>query len=78
MEYNNSTYITLLTTDAEALGISENNRKSNDGTITIVEYSENETIPQEVIDVVINSLTHQHAIELVDGAEWVQNINNGI
>lgn len=78
MEYNNSTYITLLTTDAEALGISENNRKSNDGAITIVEYSENETIPQEVVDVVINSLTHQQAIELVDGVEWVQNFRDGI
>lgn len=78
MEYNNSTYITLLTTDAEALGISANNRKSNDGTITIVEYSENETIPQEVIGVVINSLTHQQAIELVSGVEWVQNFRDGI
>lgn len=73
MEYNNSTYITLLTTDAEALGISGSNRKSNDGTITIVEYSDNETIPQEVADVVINTMTHQQAIELVDGVEWVQN-----
>jgi hypothetical protein len=69
--YNNSTYITLLTTHAELLGISENNRKSNNGTITIVEYGENETIPQEVIDVVINTLTHQEAIDLVDDVEWV-------
>jgi hypothetical protein len=74
MEYNNSTYITLLTTHAELLGISENNRKSNNGTITIIEYSENETIPQEVINVVINTMTHQQALELVETNEWKSNI----
>lgn len=70
MEYNNSTYVTLLSSHAEAFGISDNNRKSNDGTITIVEYSDKETIPQEVIDIVINILTHQEAIDLVDGVQW--------
>ena len=78
MEYNNSTYVTLLTSHAELLGISENNRKSNDGTITIVEYGENETIPQEVVDLVINTLTHQQALDLVESVEWVQNLIDGI
>jgi hypothetical protein len=70
--FNNSTYITLTAINAELLGISNNNRKSIDGTLTIVEYSEGETIPQEVLDVVISSLTHQQAIELVETNEWKQ------
>jgi len=68
--YNNSTYVTLAAINEQLLSISEGNRKSIDGTLTIVEYSEDETIPQEVLDVVISSLTHQQAVDLVETTEW--------
>lgn len=70
MIYNNNTYVTLLTTDAIALGVSDNKRKSNDGLLTILGYEENETIPQNVLNVVINTMTHQQALELVETNEW--------
>lgn len=73
MDYNSNTYITLLTTDAVSLGISDNNRKSNDGTITILEYHTDEIIEQNVINVVINTMTHQQALNLVEANEWKSN-----
>jgi hypothetical protein len=73
MIYNNNTYITLLTANAIALGMSEHKRKSNDGLLTILEFHENETIPQNVLNVVINTMTHQQALGLVDTNEWKSN-----
>lgn len=70
MIYNNNTYMTLLTTDAISLGVSENKRKSNDGLLTILEFHENETIPQNILNVVINTMTHKQALELVETNEW--------
>lgn len=78
MDYNNRTYVTLLTSDAQALGLSESNRRSLDGTITITEYEQEEVIPQEVLNVVINTMTHQQALNLVSGEEWTQSIIDGI
>lgn len=74
MEYNNNTYVTILTTNAVQLGVSEHKRKSNDGLLTILEFHENETIPQNVLNVVINTMTHQQALELVETNEWKSNI----
>ena len=73
MDYNSNTYITLLTTDAVLLGISYNNRKSNDGTITILEYHIDEIIEQNILNVVINTMTHQQALNLVETNEWKSN-----
>lgn len=75
MDYNNRTYVTLLTSDAQALGLSESNRRSLDGTITITEYEQGEIIPQEVVNLVINTMTHQEALSLVSGVEWFDNVN---
>ena len=74
MIYNNNTYVTILTTNAIELGLSEHKRKSNDGLLTILEFHANETIPQNVLEVVINSMTHQQALELVETNEWKSNI----
>lgn len=74
MIYNNNTYVTILTTNAVQLGFSEHKRKSNDSLLTILEFHENETIPQNVLNVVINTMTHQQALELVETNEWKSNI----
>ena len=74
MIYNNNTYVTILTTNAVQLGVSDYKRKSNDGLLTILEFHENETIPQNVLNVVINTMTHQQALELVGTNEWKSNI----
>jgi hypothetical protein len=74
MIYNNNTYLTILTEDAINLGLNEKKRKSNDGLLTIVEFHENENIPQNVLTVVINTMTHQQALDLVSTNEWKINI----
>lgn len=74
MNYNNNKYLTILTSDAILLGLSEHKRKSNDGLLIILEFHENETIPQNVLKVVINTMTHQEALELVETNEWKSNI----
>ena len=74
MIYNNKTYITVLTEDAINLGLNEKKRKSNDSLLTILEFHENETIPQNILNVVINTMTHQQALDLVSTEEWKINI----
>ena len=74
MDYNNNTYVTILTNDAIQFGISDNKRKSNDGSKIILGYDYNETIPQNVLNVVINTMTHQQALELLETNEWKSNI----
>ena len=74
MIYNNNTYLTILTEDAINLGLNEKKRKSNDGLLTIVEFHENENIPQNVLTVVINTMTHQQALDLVSTNECKINI----
>ena len=74
MIYNNNTYVTILTENIINLGFSDNKRKSNDGLVTILEFHESETIPQNVLNVVINTMTHQQALELVETNEWKSNI----
>jgi len=70
MEYNDNIYVTILTINAVALGVSENKRKSNDGSITILEYSKDEIIPQNILNVVINTMTHQEALQLIISDSW--------
>jgi hypothetical protein len=70
MEYNNNTYVTIPHTECENLGLGENHRKNNDGTLCILEYSSVDAIPTEVSSVMVSTYTHQQALELVSGPEW--------
>ena len=71
MEYNTNTYITIAHTTCEALGLEGTYRMNNEQTICILEFGEGETIPTEIAEHIINTYTHQEALALVDGAEWV-------
>ena len=71
MEYNTNTYITIAHTTCEALGLEGTYRMNNEQTICILEFGEGETIPAEIAEHVIDTYTHQQALELVVGAEWV-------
>ena len=70
MEYNTSTYITIAHTTCESLLSGETHRMNNEQTICILEFGEGETIPSEIAEHVIDTYTHQQALELVAGAEW--------
>jgi hypothetical protein len=71
MEYNNNTYVTINHADCDALGLGENHRTTNDGTICIIEFGQGEQIPAEIQAVLLQTYTHQEALDLVSGAEWV-------
>ena len=71
MEYNTNTYITIAHTTCEALGLGETHRMNNEQTICILEFGEGETIPAEIAEHVIDTYTHQQALELVATPEWV-------
>lgn len=74
MEYNTNTYVTINHSDCEALGLGENHRTNNDGTIRILEFAQGEEISAEVQAVILANYTHQEALELVAGAEWVSEL----
>ena len=74
MEYNTNTYITIAHTTCEALGLDGNHRMNNEQTICILEFGEGETIPQDIQDNLIDTYTHQQALELVAGAEWTSEL----
>jgi len=71
MEYNNHTYITISHTDCEILNLGEGHRKNNDGSICILEFASIEAIPEDIAAVMLATYTHQEALELVSGPEWV-------
>jgi hypothetical protein len=70
MEYNKNTYITIAHTTCDALGLNGNHRMNNEQTICILGFGENELIPQDIQDNLIDTYTHQQALELVSGPEW--------
>jgi hypothetical protein len=70
MEYNSNIYVTISHNACETLGLGDNHRTSNDGSICIIEFPSMEAITQEVQDVLIECHTHQQALELVAGADW--------
>ena len=74
MEYNTNTYITIAHTTCEALGLDGNHRMNNEQTICILEFGEGETIPQDIQDNLIDTYTHQQALELVAGADWTSEL----
>jgi len=74
MEYNTNTYITIAHTTCEALGLDGNHRMNNEQTICILEFGEGETIPQDIQDNLIDTYTHQQALELVSSPEWTSEL----
>ena len=74
MEYNDHTYITISHTDCETLNLGEGHRTSNDGSICIMEFASTDAIPEEIAAVMLVTYTHQEALALVAGAEWVQEL----
>lgn len=74
MEYNTNTYITIAHTTCEALGLDGNHRMNNEQTICILEFGEGEVIPQDIQDNLIDTYTHQEALELVSGPEWTSEL----
>ena len=70
MEYNTNTYVTISHDDCVALNLGESHRTNNDGSVCILEYAEGQEIPAEIQAVIIQSYTHQGALELVEQAEW--------
>ena len=71
MEYNTNTYITIAHTTCEALGLEGTHRMNNEQTICILEFGEGEIIPSEIQDNLIDTYTHQQALELVVTPEWI-------
>lgn len=71
MEYNNNTYITIAHSTCESLGLEGNHRTNNEGTICILEFSQGEIIPENIQEHIIDTYTHQQALELVQDNEWV-------
>ena len=74
MEYNTNTYITIAHTTCEALGLGETHRMNNEQTICILEFGEGEVIPQDIQDNLIDTYTHQQALELVSSPEWTSEL----
>jgi hypothetical protein len=74
MEYNTNTYITIAHTTCEALGLEGTHRMNNEQTICILEFGEGETIPAEIAEHIIDTYTHQQALELVAGADWTSEL----
>ncbi len=72
MEYNDHTYITISHTDCELLNLGEGHRTSNDGSICIMEFASIDAIPAEIAAVMLATYTHEQALALVAGEEWVQ------
>ena len=71
MEYNNNTYKTISHSTCESLNLGENHRKNNEGPICILEFGQGETIPENIQEHIIDTYTHQQALELVQDSEWV-------
>jgi hypothetical protein len=74
MEYNTNTYITISHTDCETLNLGEGHRKNNTGEICIMEYPTTDAIPTEVAALMLATYTHEEALALVAGSEWVSEL----
>lgn len=71
MEYNSNTYITIAHSDCEALGLDGTHRRNNTGEICILEFASVDAIPEEVASLMLVTYTHEEALALVAGSEWV-------
>jgi len=74
MEYNTHTYITILHSDCELLGLGEGHRTNNDNTICVLEFDNINIIPWPIYNKMIQSYTHQEILALVDGVDWIGEI----
>ena len=72
MEYNDHTYITISHADCEILNLGEGHRKNNASEICILEFTSVDTIPEDIAAVMLATYTHEQALALVAGAEWVK------
>jgi len=75
MEYNSNTYLTIAHTDCEVLGLDGTHRQNNTGEICILEFASTDAIPEEIAAVMLATYTHEQALALVAGAEWVKEIS---
>ena len=71
MEYNTNTYFTITHSNCEALDLGNGHRTNNVGDTCIIEFSEGQEIPAEIQAVITGTYTHEQALELVAGSEWV-------
>jgi hypothetical protein len=71
MEYNSNTYLTIAHSDCDALGLDGTHRQNNTGDICIMEFASTDVIPEEIAAVMLATYTHQEALALVAGSEWV-------
>ena len=71
MEYNNNIYLTISHENCETLGLGGPHRMNNNQDVCILEYASMESIPEDVSNLLIQTYTHQEALELVQNAEWV-------
>ena len=76
MEYNQHTYVTILKSTCETLSIQGGFRINNAKTIYILDFSEYEIIPQNILNNAINTYTHEQALALVLGEDWSINSVN--
>jgi len=74
MEYNSNTYLTITHSNCEALGLDGTHRQNNTGEICIMEYPTTDAIPTEVAALMLATYTHEQALELVAGSEWVSEL----
>jgi len=74
MEYNSNTYLTITHSNCEALDLGNGHRKNNTGEICILEFASVDAIPEEVAALMLATYTHEQALELVAGSEWVSEL----
>jgi hypothetical protein len=74
MEYNSNTYITISHTDCETLNLGEGHRTNNTGEICIMEFASVDAIPADVAALMLATYTHEEALALVAGSEWVSEL----
>ncbi len=72
MEYNSNTYLTIAHSDCDALGLDGTHRQNNAGDTCIMEFASIDAIPEEIAAVMLATYTHEQALALVAGAEWVK------
>jgi hypothetical protein len=74
MEYNSNTYLTIAHSDCETLNLGEGHRTSNTGEICIMEFVSTDAIPADVAALMLATYTHEEALALVAGSEWVSEL----
>ena len=71
MEYNTNTYLTIAHSDCDALNLGNGHRTNNAGDTCIIEFEQGQEIPAEIQAVITGTYTHEEALALVAGSDWV-------